>query len=73
MVTTDPIRTFRWAEPFRPFTIMLKTARRYPVRDPDRLAIRGGRIGLVEPLAIIDLTEIAGLVADDDGAGDAPP
>jgi hypothetical protein len=72
MVTTDQIRAFRWAEPFRPFTIVPKTGRRYPVRDPDRLAIGGGRIGLVEPLAIIDLAEIASIEAGD-GTGDAPP
>jgi hypothetical protein len=54
-------------------TIVLKSGRRYPVRDPERLAIGGGRIGLVEPFAIIDLAEIASLVADDDGTGDAPP
>ena len=66
-MTTDQLKAFISAKPFRPFIIHMADGRSVEVKHPEWIAYAGGRIALVakpdETFEIIDLLLVPSLEA----------
>jgi len=71
-MTTDGLRSFLSAHPFRPFLIHMADGRSVEVNHPEWIAYAGGRIALVakpdESFEVIDLLLVPSLEAKAEGA-----
>ena len=71
-MTTDHLKSFMSARPFRPFLILMADGRSVEVDHPEGIADAGGRIALVarpdESFEVIDLRLVPSLEAKAEGA-----
>ncbi len=72
IMTTDQLKSFISARPFRPFRIHMADGRTVDVNHPEWIAYAGGRIALVakpdDSFEVVDLLLVPSLEARADGA-----
>ena len=72
-MTTDQLRSFINARPFRPFVIHTADGRAIDVNHPEWVAYAGGRVALVanpdDTFEVVDLLLVPSLEAKPNGVG----
>jgi len=72
VMTTDQLKSFMSARPFRPFRIHMADGQTVDVNHPEWIAYAGGRIALVakpdDSFEVVDLLLVPSLEARADGA-----